>query len=221
MKKMGMMLTCFFVAAGLLSGCSDFGTDGLFQEKQYTADSGAVQAIRLDVRDREVLVSLSEDEQIHIGYCESGREFYDFAVSEEKALTMTLETKKEWSDYIGGKTAAENRIIHLQLPVGLLTSLTIATTNGNITLPPLTLRDGASLRVNNGDIQFERLEVGQGLELEVKNGDIRGTLEGGYDDFAMACEVKKGTCNLPAEKTDGGKSLKVALNNGDADITFE
>ena len=33
--------------------------------------------------------------------------------------------------------------------------------------------------------------MGSALTLTAKNGDIRGTVTGGYDDFAMTSEVKR------------------------------
>ncbi len=62
--------------------------------------------------------------------------------------------------------------------------------------------------------------MGSALTLTAKNGDIRGTVTGGYDDFAMTSEVKKGTCNLPAHKEGGSKTLNVSNNNGDIQIEF-
>lgn len=74
--------------------------------------------------------------------------------------------------------------------------------------------------VNNGNIDFEMLGVGKTANFKVKNGDVSGTLSGGWDDFAITCTNKKGSTNLPAEKSGGSKSLIVSANNGDIDIDF-
>ena len=53
-----------------------------------------------------------------------------------------------------------------------------------------------------------------------KNGNISGTIAGGYDDFAIISEIKKGESNLPGNKDNGEKTLNVSCNNGDVDIQF-
>ena len=58
------------------------------------------------------------------------------------------------------------------------------------------------------------------ISLNVKNGDINGSIIGGYDDFSIHCDIKKGNSNLP--NIDGGdKTLDVSCNNGDVNISFE
>ena len=69
-----------------------------------------------DVRDREIEVRLSEDEQVHIRYFESSKEYYDISVSDGGVLTMVDADSKEWTNYIGKKPSAENRKILLQIP---------------------------------------------------------------------------------------------------------
>lgn len=76
----------------------------------------------LAVRDREIEVSLSEDEQVHIKYYENSKEYYDISVSDENVLTIASASNKEWTDYIGRKPAAEYRKISLQIPDALLES---------------------------------------------------------------------------------------------------
>ena len=97
---MCLALSCF-----ALAGCS--GESEPFEEKSYTPDV-QVSGINLDVRDREIEVSLSEDEQIHIQYSKNDKEYYDISVSDENVLTMVNASNKEWTDYIGGKPSAED-----------------------------------------------------------------------------------------------------------------
>ena len=206
------MLGCF-----LLAGCSDSGEP--FEEKSYTPDA-AVTEVRLDVQDREIEVSLSEDELIHIQYFENSKEYYDISVSDGNVLTMTSASGRSWTDYIGMKAAAENRKIALQVPDALLDALTLSTTNEDISLPALAVAGSVSLSSNGGNITFGELDVGDALSLTVKNGDISGTIAGSYDDFSIQTEIKKGESNLPEEKDGGEKTLQVSGNNGNVDIAF-
>lgn len=217
MKKIIAFTLCLALSSFALAGCS--GESEPFEEKSYTPDV-QVSGINLDVRDREIEVSLSEDEQIHIQYSENDKEYYDISVSDENVLTMVNASNKEWTDYIGGKPSAEDRKIVLQVPDTLLDNLTLSTTNEDVLLPALTVTGNITISCNSGNIAFESLSVGNALSLTVKNGDISGKVIGSYDDFAIQTEIKKGDSNLPGNKEDGEKSLNVSCNNGDVDIEF-
>lgn len=209
---LGLILGCF-----LFSGCSNSSEP--FKEKSYTPDA-QIKEVCLDVRDRQIEVSISEDDQIHISYFENSQETYDITVSDEQVLTMTSASNKDWTDYIGGKPSAENRKILLQIPDALLDTLTLSTTNEDISLPALAITKSINISSNGGNITFGNLEVGSAIYLTVKNGDISGTVVGSYDDFAIQTEIKKGESNLPDNKDGGEKTLNVSSNNGDVNITF-
>lgn len=217
MKKIISLVLCLILGSSILSGCSNSGEP--FEEKNYTPDK-RLSEISLDVRDREIEVSLSEDEQVHIKYYENSKEYYDISISDENVLTMASANNKEWTDYIGVKPSAEDRKISLQIPDALIENLTLSTTNEKITLSALAVTGSISLSANNGNITFGNIEAGAALYLTVKNGDISGTVVGSYDDFAIQSKVKKGRSNLPDNKDGGAKTLKVSGNNGDINIEF-
>lgn len=217
MKKFISFVVCLLLVVFSLTGCSNSSEP--FEEKSYIPDT-QISEINLDVRDREIEVTLSEDGQVHILYSENSKEYYDISVLDENVLTMTSARNKEWTDFIGGKASAEDRKIVLQIPDTLLENLTLSTTNENISLPALTVTESVNITSNGGNITFENLNVGRALTLTVKNGDISGTVIGSYDDFAIQTEIKKGESNLPDNKEGGEKSLNVSCNNGDVDIEF-
>ena len=216
MKKIISFALCLMLGSFALTGCSDSGEP--FEQKSYTPDT-QVREINLDAEDREIEVSLSPDEQVHIEYWENSKEYYEIAVS-DGVLTMTSASSKEWTDYIGVKSSDEGRKISLQIPDALLENLTLSTTNEDISLPELSVTGSVSISSNGGDISFETLDVGSALTLNVKNGDISGTVVGSYDDFAIQTEIKKGESSLPDEKDGGEKTLNVSGNNGDVNIEF-
>ena len=74
-----------------------------------------------------------------------------------------------------------------------------------------------TLTNNGGDISFESLGAADAIAVENKNGDITGTIAGSYDDYAIACTIKKGDSSLQ-EKEGGTKTLTAINNNGDIDI---
>ena len=218
MKKMiALVLTLVFVTT-LFSGCTS--DEQSFTQKSYEADGTQVKEINIDVRDREIEVSVSEDSQLHIAYAESEKEYYDISVSEDSVLSMTAVENKEWSDYIGSKPKAENRKIVLQIPDSLIAALKVSTTNADIELSGLKVAEDLALSSNGGNISFDKINAGRSIALTGKNGDITGSILGGYDEYSIACKIKKGDSNLPDEKAGGSKTLSVNANNGDVEIEF-
>ena len=218
MKKILAALSACTVFAVLLAavGCSGGET---FEAKRYSSGEDSVKSVTIDVTDREVEIITSTDGQVHINYSESEQEFYSIRLSEDGDLTMTLETDKDWTDFIGTKPAAQYRKITLAVPSGL-SDLTIRTTNETIGITSLTVQGAVLLDCNGGNIAFELLGVGKSLDVTAKNGNITGNVLGGWDDFSVSCESKKGEINLPERKEGGEKSLTVTCNNGDIDIQF-
>ena len=151
------------------------------------------------MRDREIEVTLSDDEQVHIQYSENSKEYYDISVSDGNVLTMVNANNKEWTDYIGGKPSTKDRKIVLQMPTTLLDTVTLSTTNEDISLPVLAVTGSIDISTNDGNITFESLDVGNTLTLTVKNGDISGMIGSRYEDFVIQSEVKKGDSSLPMQ----------------------
>ncbi len=99
MKKIITMIGLFCISMVVLSGCSTEQND--FTEKNYTADSSQIQTINIDAIDRKIDVELSDDDQIYIDYYESEIEFFNITVSDDHTLTMSYDTEKQLTDYIG------------------------------------------------------------------------------------------------------------------------
>lgn len=218
MKKIISLVLYFVMGSIILAGCSNENEP--FTQKEYTADIAQIDGISIDVRDRQIEVSISEDEQIRIAYFGNSKETYDITVSEDKILTMTSANNKDWTDYIGGKPSAENRKISVQIPDALLDMLMLSTTNEDISLPAMEVTESISISSNGGDINFGNLNIGNALYLTVKNGNIVGAVVGSYDDFFIQTEMKKSESNLPNTKEGGQKTLNVSSNNGNVNIEF-
>ena len=103
----------------------------------------------------------------------------------------------------------------------MISALTLSTTNEDLRIPAIHMKDRISLTVNGGNIEFDGLDTGQEISLNAKNGDISGTILGRYEEYAIECNIKKGESNLPKQKEEGNKSLHVTNNNGDIAIEFK
>ena len=216
MKKLTAVFSAIIGAAIFaLAGCS--GGD-VFTEKSYSSGEERIETVIVQVEDRELEITTSADERVHINYFDGEKQYLDVTLS-DKQLTIKLLYAKEWTDFIGFKPAKQYRKIKIAVPDGLL-SLSAGTTNENITVGALSVRKLISLDANGGNISIERLNTGKAISLKAKNGNIAGSVIGGWDDFSISCKIKKGKCNLPALKEGGEKSFTADCNNGDIDIEF-
>ncbi len=216
-------LAAVVAAAGtLLTGCGakPSGEENEFVEKNFTAPAEDVNALTIDVKNRKIELLPSENGQICITYYESDKEIYELNRTEEKELRMTYAENKQWGDYVGRKTAPENRTVRIELPQSALHSLALNTTNADISLPPLSVLNSVTVSVNNGNIALENLNPGNTVTLNAKNGNISGTIAGTMDEFAIHTQVKKGESNLPPEKETGIKTLLASANNGNIQLNF-
>ena len=64
MKKISVLILCLMLGSFILAGCSEDSAP--FEQKEYTADASQIEEIRMDVRDRQIEVVISQDDQIHI-----------------------------------------------------------------------------------------------------------------------------------------------------------
>lgn len=218
MKKLLSLLCVAIVSLTLFAftGCSNNDT---FTAKSYSSGESVIESVSIDTSDRQIDIGVSDDEQVHIEYFDGEKEYFDITVSESNALSVKLEFNKDWTDFIGSKAAAEYRKIIIKLPTTIKT-LSVITTNEKVNITSLTFADSVTISNNGGHIEFNKIAVGKALNLTAKNGDIKGSIIGGWDDFAITCTIKKGESNLPAEKIGGDKSLKANCNNGDINIEF-
>lgn len=200
------------------TGCSK-GAENV-EAQSYSSEGKTVNGVKIEVRDKEIEVSLSDDRFVHIDYYESDTEYYNISVSEDGILTMTAEDNEGLGKYFGIKSSDDTDKISLQVPEAVLSTLELSTTNEDLSLCELTVTDRISLSNNKGDISFGELSVGSVLEIENKNADISGSVSGSYEDYTVSCKVKKGESNLLSGDNGGTKRLEVTDNNGDVEIDF-
>lgn len=218
MKKLAILSLVFVgLLIFALSGCSNNDT---FTEKTYSSGETEIEKIFIQVADRELEISASKDDKIHIDYFDGEREYLDISVSESKELTVKLVSNKDWTHYIGAKPYAKYRKIKIEIPDNLIASFSASTTNENITVTSLSFTENVSLDTNGGDIACERITVGKSIKLKAKDGNIAGSIIGGWNDFSISCKIKKGDCNLPTLKEGGDKSFYADCNNGNINIEF-
>lgn len=218
-KTIVMMITLIAMSSTLLMGCNS--SDSVFYPKSYDTSLNDIDSITIDVRDRNIEIIESSDNDIHIAYSENAKEFYEISTTTDKKLTMESKTNKTWTDFFGLKSSLEGRTIQLALPQAGLRNLHINTTNNSITIPAMDIMDSVEIIVNKGDIHVTGLEVGSSVRLEAKDGDITGTIKGSYDDFTITSNAHKGSNNLPTSKTSGTKHMEVRTNNGNINVEIE
>ena len=217
MRKITAFLCAIFAAALFaLTGCS--GNEN-FTGKTYASGDSRVEQIVIEATDRTLEISASEDDQVHIDYYDSEKEYLDVSL-DNGTLSVTLILNKNWTDFIGIKPSEQYRKISVKVPNGALIGLSASTTNEDIQITSLSVTERIALRSNGGSIVCEQVSVGKSIDLTAKNGNITGTVCGDRDDFSISCKIKKGNCNLPTSKEGGTKSFTADCNNGNIEIDF-
>lgn len=216
MKKTTLVLiTMIFVSLLSLTACEN---NDVFSSKEITRNVDDFNKLCINAKDREIEIKECNDEQIHISYKASEKEYLDLA-SAEKCLQVTLIRNKDFSDYFKLQPKKENRKIIVEIPSRRLSELHVETTNDDITISHVEVDKAIELKSNGGNIKIDTINAGNSIKVETKNGDISGSIIGGWDDYKIDCKVKKGECNLP-KKNEGKKELIVNCNNGDVSIDF-
>lgn len=187
---------------------------------EQTFDPALVTSIYLDVWERQVRVCPSEDGLIHLRYTEAEREAYTAVVSPQKALRITLAQDKGLWDYVGLLPEVSQRTVTLALPQAAFECISLATAGETLSVEKMPCAQQVVLCNRDGEIVFDGLQAGKSIVITQKNGHVKGTVVGGYDDFAIACTVKKGQSTLPTQKAGGDKELCVKCNHGNVSIDF-
>ena len=197
MKKQVCLWLTVFLLAGSLFACSDEGNT--FETKSYTAPDGVeISGIDIQATDRQIQVIPSDDGKIHIDYAESAKEFYDISVSDSGVLTMVLKSDKEWTDYIGVNKSSGADAITVQIPDTALATLSLSTTQEDISLPTLTVTDRLTLSNNGGDISFENISDADSITVQNKMVTLLGRSPVATMIMPLPAPSKKGrvTCRM-------------------------
>lgn len=209
MKKLtAFLLALIGVFAFALCGCSNGDS---FTEKSYSSGENGIEKIVVQVEDRELEISASEDNRVYIGYFDGEKEYLDISVSESKELMVKLLYNKNWTDFFGVKPSAEYRKIKIKIPDNLLVSFLASTTNENIILNPLSFTENLSLDVNGGDIVCERVNADKFIKLKAKSGNV--TVK--PLTFAEQISIEEIDGNVVCERVSVGKSVSLTAKNGD------
>lgn len=199
MKRWYVVCVAAVLGLATLTGCSS-GEGDTFTQRQYTAQGSEVKAVVIDVRDRQIEIVPAGDGQLVLDYAESEKEGYAITLSDEGTLSVTGRMDKGWLDYIGGKAPEEYRTLRLAVPADALSSLTVSTTNGDITLPALAVGGEVSLAANNGDIRLEKLDVGQGLRWKRRTAACRERLSGAMTISPYPAPSKRAKATFPNKR---------------------
>lgn len=138
MKKISWIALCALLSAAVLTGCGA-GESEPFEEKTYTAQAEQVQEVRLDVRDRSIEVSASEDGQITVSV--NGGDIQFDSLDVEEKLDLQVKNGGISGTVMGGQSDY---------------AVTCAVKKGESTLPAKA--DGGPKRLavsaNNGDVDI-------------------------------------------------------------------
>ena len=135
MKKILVLVVSLIGMAVFFSGCAKEG--GPIESKSYTSEGENITSVSIDVRDKEIAVTPSYDELVHINYYENDTRYYNISIS-DGLLVLTEKSDGGIGEFFGIKSSNQENVISLQIPKSLITTLEISTTNENILLSDIT-----------------------------------------------------------------------------------
>lgn len=140
MKKRILLVMLLVLGSFALAGCSN--SSDPFEKKSYTPDT-QVSGITLDVCDREIEVSLSNDEQIHIQYSENSKGYF----------AIQSEVKKGKSNLPDNKDGGEK-------------TLNVSSNNGDVTIEFGTKNNNYSAEDKISVENEEKQETAESVEAD-------------------------------------------------------
>lgn len=216
MKKFLYVLTAVMtIAAGLaLTGCNN----DVYTGTTLDFNANEVSEISVSLENRRVEVVSYDGEDILFEGFVSEKEYYSTSLT-DGVLSISSAYDKTAADYIGLGTPDEYKSVRISLPQGMVDRISVSTTDENITISNIVVKDSVALSVNNGDINFDTVDA-QNIDIKAKNGNITGSLSGQIGDYTISVTQKKGESNLPASLSGGDRRLYIDSNNGDVNISF-
>ncbi len=107
----------------------------------------------------------------------------------------------------------------MQIPEGRLETLTLSTTNEDISVPALSVTGRMELSNNGGNILFRERAVGDTLSSRRKMGTLPVPSWDVTRNSPFTRSAKRARATSQSRKRRG-ETLQVSSNNGDIDLSF-
>lgn len=188
MKKIffGILLV---VSMGIISGCMVTEDYDEYERQQFRSAEEISEVIVTDSSTNYTL-QVSDTEELLVEYSDSPtKSWYNIDVADG---TLKIEKTQ-------GTVGVEENSVIITLPEKEYQSITLETSNGDITLENI---------------------FSDKYKCVVENGDITGTLNGSEADYLIVVKTENGNSNLKDNVIESSKSIEFNVENGDVDISF-
>lgn len=217
----GCMAAAFIISGGKLDVINQQKT--VFQEKTYESGIEGLTGLVVRADNNDVVLTLSDDEKIHVTYGES--EWSTYAIEQRgDTLRICSEKKKPWYQRIL-TWEFERPDLNIALPAAYAGSLDLETDNGALELRGLQQVKDVRLQTDNGRITIENCMLSS-VTGQTDNGAVSLT------DVRAAEGIDLSTHNgaAEAERVHCGTVLRLKSHNGkivldhvsaEAELTFQ
>lgn len=194
-------------------------------ERVYEAESDAIDGIYVNNRNNGIEIYPSPDGKLRVTYYESNNIKYSVKESEGR-LKINVETYKKWYDYISfgwWEDDSENIDMRIEVPEQMIAEMNVETSNDQIRVDNVTLKDECVFRSSNGRIEVNGVEGDASLTLKSSNAkiilnDVRAeeieadTSNGGIEFCNVEAE------ELSADTSNAGIELEGTILADDIDL---
>ncbi|NCB04401.1 MAG: hypothetical protein EOM69_02640 [Clostridia bacterium] len=196
------------------------------KDGKYDSAEGAYDRIEVQTIARDIEVTRSEDEAVHVTYPESSEARYEItdrdgtfkvapvpSVRDESSGTLRIAVPRAFAGELDLSSVSGSVSV---CAFDTLDELSCETVSGTITLEALTAEE-VDCETVSGKVQFESLAASE-VSFSAVSGDITGTLRGAAESWSIQTSTVSG--NLPQARTGGTHRLSLETISGDASLSF-
>lgn len=205
-------------------------------ERTYAAPGSDVSTITLREQNTAVELIESPDDQVHLSYIESEKDFYDIDLSNSGALTITYRDGRRWFERIIDFSFNRGRPTVLAVPAGYLGNVSLSTSNATISSPAASMQGELTLRTSNGRVELNQMNLDGPLRINTSNGAVQlrqvaatsvtvQTSNGAVtaNDVTTAAETFLRTTNghISVASITAGTTIELRTSNGRVEGTID
>ena len=147
--------------------------ENTFVEKVYEAESDSIDRITIKNKNNGIQIYPSTDGKLRITYYESNKVTYSIDESGNE-LQMQVRSYKKWYDYLslGWWDEEESVDMKIEVPEQLAAEMDIKTSNAQINVKDVILKDESEFHSSNGCIQLSNVNGDACVKLKTSNAEL-------------------------------------------------
>lgn len=183
--KTALIIAAVLIALGILCCMASFAAAGwnlheyetqseTYIQKSCEYDTDTVASLVFTDISRDIEITRSNDDKIHITYYESQKVSYSFEHTEDGTLTVTYYSSRKWYDYIGISFRFSDIKTVIAVPDGFSGNISVKLSSGDLRITGFTLDGSLTAESTSGDVQMSDFTCTGDIKIRQTSGDFEG-----------------------------------------------